>query len=199
MWLAPQGVTPDEQVTRIDPVREEGEDAERRITQQQAAQRFCLSLQSLRDAAAQGLLTVEERPNPHGATFSPMRLYRFGELQQLAWRVWGGPQELERELERRREQRWQVRQKRVLGSVVAPEGSQARGDAHQAKLSRQLRRAIQPRATKKRSRVQPQGGGALPQRRKTPETSKHQDAQESQQSASRDTTPRTEDLVWEVI
>ncbi|PHJ23041.1 dna repair protein rad14 [Cystoisospora suis] len=85
----------------------------RLLSQQQATSDFCLSVQVLRDAVADGELTVEERPNPHGAAFAPMRLYRRVELRRLAWRIWGGPEQLERERDRRREARWQQRQKRL--------------------------------------------------------------------------------------
>ncbi|KYF41991.1 hypothetical protein TGARI_254460 [Toxoplasma gondii ARI] len=187
-----------------------GETPKRQITQQQAAQTFCLSLQSLRDAVSQGLLTVEERPNPHGATFRPMRLYRVEEVQQLAWRVWGGPAQLEEERGRRREQRWQIRQKRLLGSVIAPEDASRRGapaalqrptsggaletrkGASKAQVARRRRRASTARnndragdSGARETRGEAAPGRAISGEAETPGTCA--------------TPPRSDELQWEVI
>ncbi|KEP64384.1 UNVERIFIED_CONTAM: hypothetical protein HHA_254460 [Hammondia hammondi] len=196
-----------------------GETKKRQITQQEAAQTFCLSLQSLRDAVSHGLLTVEERPNPHGTTFSPMRLYRVDEVQQLAWRVWGGPAQLEEERGRRREQRWQLRQKRLLGSVIAPEAVSQRGapvSLQRATSGGALETRTHPHAQKTRK------GGSTTQvarRRRRASTARANDragasgvretrgqaapgptiSGENETSETRATPPRSDEVQWEVI
>lgn len=132
-----------------------------------------------------------------------MRLYRFGEVQQLAWRVWGGQEKLEEERERRREQRWQLRQKQALGSVIAPQGPGILGD-FETKLSTQRGSGGQGRPKKRlraHAKSRQEGPEPQPGRRRTVVDSRACPAILGQAEASAAQTPTrpSDDLVWEVI
>lgn len=122
------------------------------LTQQQAGEEFCLPIQTLRDAASEGLLKVEKRPNPYGATYAPMRLYQRCELRQLAFQMWGGEAGVEKERERRREQRWQQRQQRmssVLCESGALQGGSVDGKARPGRSLPDLRTFLRSSSKKK--------------------------------------------------
>lgn len=64
-------------------------------------------------------LRAVRRRNPHGARLGDMRLYLRPQLEARALAVWGSPEELERERERREEARARTAQRRTEARMRA--------------------------------------------------------------------------------
>ena len=56
------------------------------------------------------LLPRIEKPNPHG--YSRMQLFVRFQVEEFAWKKWGGPEELDKEWERREENKVKRKEKK---------------------------------------------------------------------------------------
>ena len=65
------------------------------------------------------------KPNPHKSTFANMMLYVQYQVEEFAWKKWGGPEGLDEEWERREKQKKEKKDKKFeqqLRGIIQGEG-----------------------------------------------------------------------------
>lgn len=79
------------------------------LTKTECKQDYLLTESELRDKE---LLPHLERPNPYQQTYSNMMLYLRYQVEDFAWKKWGGPDQLDAEYEKREKQKKERKQAR---------------------------------------------------------------------------------------
>ncbi|KAG7660593.1 RAD14 [[Candida] subhashii] len=77
------------------------------LTKTECKEDYLLTEPELKDTS---LLARIEKPNPHG--YSRMQLFVRYQVEEYAWKKWGGPEELDKEWERREQQRLKRKEKK---------------------------------------------------------------------------------------
>lgn len=77
------------------------------LTKTECKEDYLLTEPELKDTS---LLPRIEKPNPHG--YSRMQLFVRYQVEEFAWKKWGGPEELDKEWERREEQKLKRKEKK---------------------------------------------------------------------------------------
>ncbi|KAJ1980201.1 DNA repair protein rad14 [Dimargaris verticillata] len=84
------------------------------ITKTEAKQDYLLTDEELRDAA---ILPHWEKPNPRKSTWNNMMLYVREQVELYAFKRWGGEAELDKEFERREEEKKQRKAKKFKANL----------------------------------------------------------------------------------
>ncbi|EGW30068.1 uncharacterized protein SPAPADRAFT_144035 [Spathaspora passalidarum NRRL Y-27907] len=82
------------------------------LTKTECREDYLLTEPELKDVS---LLPRIEKPNPHG--YSRMQLFVRFQVEEFAWKKWGGPDKLDEEWERREQQRIKRRDKKYQDSL----------------------------------------------------------------------------------